>query len=73
MSICSVVRRQETTRYGVAEHSQKNFQKNKKTFKNPLTKGLGFGIIIRLSREGRRKQEKSQKKFEKGLDKDHEM
>ena len=45
----------------------------KKTFKNPLTKGLGFGIIIRLSREGRRKQEKSQKKFEKGLDKDHEM
>ena len=48
-------------------------KKTKKTFKNPLTKGQGFGIIIRLSREGRRKQEKSQKKFEKGLDKDHEM
>ena len=44
-----------------------------KSFKNPLTKELGFDIIIRLSREGRRKQEKSQKKFEKGLDKDHEM
>ena len=48
-------------------------KKTEKTFKNPLTKGGGFDIIYKLSRERDRKHKKVQKKFEKGLDKDHEM